>query len=78
MTAPLRPSEATAFPYAIVEIKLQAAPPSWVQGLLDTGAGLGCVCVRGRRRERGLRCCPPALLLPWLPGLLMHIGVNTD
>jgi len=38
--APLPVSDAVYFPYAVVEIKLQEAPPEWVQGLLSTGEQL--------------------------------------
>ena len=41
MGAPVDPSDAVYFPYAVVEIKMQAEPPEWVQELLDTGAGSG-------------------------------------
>lgn len=37
MGAPLPECDAVYFPYAVVEIKLQSAPPAWVQGLLQTG-----------------------------------------
>jgi hypothetical protein len=32
MGAPVDPSDAVYFPYAVVEIKMQAEPPEWVQG----------------------------------------------
>lgn len=37
MAAPLPAHDAVYFPYAVVEIKLQEAPPDWVAGLLGTG-----------------------------------------
>ncbi|KAL4433860.1 hypothetical protein ABPG75_000301 [Micractinium tetrahymenae] len=37
MAAPLPPHDAVYFPYAVVEIKLQEAPPAWVTDLLGTG-----------------------------------------
>ena len=37
MGAPLPECDTVYFPYAVVEIKLQSAPPAWVQGLLQTG-----------------------------------------
>lgn len=37
MGTPLPECDAVYFPYAVVEIKLQSAPPAWVQGLLQTG-----------------------------------------
>lgn len=40
MGAPLPEADTVYFPYAVVEIKLQSAPPAWVQGLLQTGARL--------------------------------------
>ena len=35
--APLAPGEAVAFPYAVVEIKLQVKPPPWIKELVQSG-----------------------------------------
>jgi hypothetical protein len=37
---PLSPADSAYFPYAVVEIKLTATPPPWVEGLLELG---GCM-----------------------------------
>lgn len=38
MSAPIGPGDLVHFPYAVVEIKLQAKPPPWVKSLVASGA----------------------------------------
>lgn len=37
ISAPLQPDDVVQFPYAVVEIKLQAKPPQWIKDLVQSG-----------------------------------------
>jgi hypothetical protein len=48
MGASVGAGDAVHFPYAVVEIKLQAEPPGWLEGLLQSGAARAVAAAASR------------------------------